>query len=119
MIAGSRSHMRRHPDASAIVGPAAWQDPQNDNHPMLVVEAEADAPVTDPQPPLNRIELPNVATAWRSDEPVESVKYPALNRPVESLQITPRRGREPKGPAWRQLRSSSDRRSSEDTPSPR
>lgn len=70
---------------SSIIGPAAGQNPKDDDHLVLVVKTEADPPVADAQAPLGRVELPNVATAWRGDESVKSIQNPTLDRWIESL----------------------------------
>jgi hypothetical protein len=104
---------------SAIVGPTARQYPQNDDDLVGIIEAEAHTPIADPQAPLDRIELPDVAASRSENEPVESIQYPTLHRSVESLQITPCGRRDPIRPPRRQSRSSSARSWSEESPSPR
>src|SRR6185295_15213784 len=64
---------------SAIVGAAAGQYPQNDDHLVLVVEAEADPPVTDAQAPLEGVELADVTRPRAGHEAVETIEDAALN----------------------------------------
>lgn len=72
-------------EASSIISPTTRQDPQNDDHLILVIEAEANAPVANAKAPLDRVELPNVATTRGGDEPIKGIENPALNRRIKSL----------------------------------
>ncbi|HET9676816.1 MAG TPA: hypothetical protein VFP21_04860 [Solirubrobacterales bacterium] len=77
-----------------IVRSTARKNPQDDDHPVLVIEAEAHAPVANPEPPLDRVEFPNIPLARRCHELVEGIQNPPLNRWIKSLQITPSRWRD-------------------------
>lgn len=71
---------------SAIVGATTGQYPQDDDHLVLVVEAEADPPVADAQAPLEGIELADVSGPRTGHKAVEAIKDAALNRRIEALR---------------------------------
>src|SRR3954470_15945865 len=91
-------HCLFHPSITLAVSPivrsTARKHPQDDNHLVLVIEAEAHAPLANPLPPLDRVEFPDVPLPRRSHELVEGIQNPPLDRRIESLQITPGRWRD-------------------------
>lgn len=71
--------------SSAIVGATTGQYPQDNDHLVLVVEAEADPPVAYAQAPLDGIELADVSGPWTGHEMIEPIENATLNRRVETL----------------------------------
>jgi hypothetical protein len=70
--------------ASTVVGATTRQNSKDDYCLTLLIEAKANAPVANAKAPLNRVELPNVATAWCSSETVKGIQNPTLDGWVES-----------------------------------
>jgi hypothetical protein len=64
---------------SVAVDTAARQYAQNDDHALLIVEREADAPVANAQAPLERAQLANVGRERIPNEAIERINDPSAN----------------------------------------
>jgi hypothetical protein len=96
--AGNRGGIAAPAERSAVVRPSAWQYAQHDDHAPLVIEGEANPPISDAEPPLDGVQAADVAGERVLDEAVERACDAPLHGWVQSAKIATRRWRYGVGP---------------------